>query len=206
MRKFTKKEDNFLRDNYKEIPAKQMSRMLNRSENSARQRMALLGLVVPKEITEKFKQQSQYKKGTTPKNKGKKWSDFMSKKGMANSKKTTFKKGNLPHTTLFDGCITVRTDQRGIKYKFIRVAKAKWVPLQRRVWEQKKGKIPKGCKIIFKDKNPMNCNIGNLKMVTCKELMLLNSVHNLPKPLALAVQLRGALNRQINKHKKRITA
>src|SRR5688572_9070081 len=89
MRFFTKKEDAFLRRNYKKIPAKRMATMLNRRECTARQRMKVLGIVVPPEIIEKFKQDSRFKKGSTPRNKGKK----MSKELYQKCSGTMFKKG-----------------------------------------------------------------------------------------------------------------
>ena len=38
----------------------------------------------------------RFVKGQISWNKGKKWDDYMSKEGQANSRKTTFKKGNIP--------------------------------------------------------------------------------------------------------------
>jgi hypothetical protein len=64
MRFFTPEEDDFLRQNYMTIPTKRMSLTLGRSESSARQRMALIGIVVPEEVAEMFKKQSQFKKGS----------------------------------------------------------------------------------------------------------------------------------------------
>lgn len=195
---FTKKEDKFLKDNYLTIPAKTMSKMLGRTEATARQRMALLGIKVPVEVVERFRKESQFKKGSVPPNKGKKMPP-----GVYEAvKRTMFKKGNLPQNTKNDLDISIRTDKRGINYKFIRISKAKWIPLHRFNYEKVNGKIPAKMKLIFIDRDTMNCNIENLKLVTPGELMKLNSYHNLPKPLAHIVQLRGALNRQINKHKK----
>lgn len=57
------------------------------------------------------------------------------------------------------------------KYYYIRISKAKWVLYQRYLWEQKNGKIPKGMLIIFKDKNPLNCVLENLEMISRIENM-----------------------------------
>jgi hypothetical protein len=201
---FSSKEDRFLRDNYLTIPAKKMSKMLGRSESGARQRMKLLGISVPPEVAAKFKAESQIKPGNVPANKGRGVTEWMTKAGIKASKASRFKKGGLPPTTLFNGCITLRTDNRGVKQKWIRISKNKWLPLARFKWAKKHGRIKKGIKIIHKDGDPMNCRLANLKALTCGELMKKNSYHNYPKPLALMVQLRGALNRQINKQSKKL--
>jgi hypothetical protein len=202
MRRFAAQEDQFLRDNYLTIPAKRMSRMLGRAEAVARQRMARIGLVVPREIIEQRIIDSRIKKGSTPPNKGKKWDEVMSKEAQQNCRRTTFPKGNLPHNTQYDGAIRVRADKSGISYQYIRVSLGKWELLHRFVWTMLKGKIPPKHLVVFKDGNQGNCNIDNLELITQAENMKRNTYHNYPKEIALMVQLRGALNRQINKHLK----
>ena len=204
MRFFTKQEDNFLKRNYKKIPAKRMSVMLNRTESTARQRMKLLGIIVPPEIVEKFRKKSQFKKGQEPPNKGKKWSEYMSREGMRNSRKTTFKKGQRTHNEKHDFDITVRNDKTKTQYLFIRVAKGKWVPLLRYNWEKVNGPIPKGMNLIHADGDRMNCRASNGLLLTNAELMQRNTYHRYPKEIATAIQLSGALTRQINKHLKRL--
>jgi len=53
--------------------------------------------------------------------------------------------------------------------------------------------------VIFRNADHADIRLENLELITRRELMLRNSVHNLPKPLAQAVQLLGALNRQIRR-------
>jgi hypothetical protein len=204
MRHFTKGEDQFLRENYLTIPTKRMSAILGRADSVARQRMKILGLKVPADIIAQFRAESQIKAGNVPFNKGRKLAEWMSRKSIAASKAGRFKPGGLPATTLYNGCITIRTDNRGVKSKWIRTSKARWVPLARFKWAKKHGRIKRGIKIIHKDGNAMNCNLSNLLALTAGQLMKRNSYHNYPKPLARLVQLRGALNRQINKHVKKL--
>jgi hypothetical protein len=207
-RAFTKEEDDFLRANYLTIPARRMAAMLGRREGTARQRMKLIGIVVPKEIIEQFRQRSYYKKGQTPFNKGKKGSEYLSEEALAAMSNTQFRKGNLPHNTKEDGVITIRYDhadtRNGIAYKYIRIALAKWMPLHVYNWEQKYGKVKKGYCLWCKNGDTLNCEPDNWELITRAENIKRNSIHNYPKEIALAVQLRGALNRQINKHKKKI--
>jgi hypothetical protein len=145
-----------------------------------------------------------FKKGSTPANKGKKWSEFMSKEGMRNSRSTTFKKGNLPPNTKADFVISVRKDKNRVQYLFIRVAKAKWVPLLRYNYEKLNGKITKGLNLVHADGDRMNCDASNGLLLSNAELMQRNTYHKYPKEIANAIQLRGALNRQINKHLKKV--
>lgn len=205
MRLFTPKEDKFLWNNYMAIPAKRMAKMLNRCEGTARQRMKKLGITVPPEIIEKFKQGSYIKKGNVPLNKGKKLTDYVSQESIERMKGTQFKKGQLPQNTKTDLSISIRTDNRGVRNKFIRISLSKWIPLHRYNWEKENGKIPAKQKLIFKDGNTMNCEIDNLELLTSAELMRRNSFHNnYPKEICLAIQLQGVLNRQINKHLKKL--
>lgn len=80
------------------------------------------------------------------------------------------------------------------------------MPLQRRwkmvhviEWEAVNGPLPKGHVIVFRDGNRQNVDLANLEVVSRRELMNRNTVHNLPKPVAQLVQLRGALIRKINR-------
>lgn len=68
----------------------------------------------------------RFKKGSIPVNKGRKQEEFMSKEQIEKTKATRFKKGNAPHNTKFDGCISIRTDKCGRKYFWIRTGLAKW--------------------------------------------------------------------------------
>ena len=74
-----------------------------------------------------------------------------------------------------------------------------WPRLARHVWEQHHGQIPAGHAVVFKDRNRSNCDPGNLELVTRRELMLRNSVHNLPPDLRQVIQLNGALKRVIRR-------
>ena len=79
----------------------------------------------------------------------------------------------------------------------------KWRLLHRENWKKKHGKYPKnGQAIIFIDGNKLNCDISNLALITRQELMLKNSVHNLPAPLRQVIQLTGALRRRVNERSK----
>ncbi len=110
---------------------------------------------------------------------------------------TQFKKGNLPHNAKVDGAITQRKDG----YLWVRTSLGKWTELHRVIWTQFHGEITKGHNVQFKDKNPLNCHPDNLYTISRKEQMKQNSLHNLPEEIKKVIQLRGVLNREINKDK-----
>lgn len=203
MRKFTPEEDQFLKDNYLTIPAKRMSVMLSRSESAARQRMKLLGIIVPREIAEKFKKSSQIKKGNISFNKGKKLKDYCSPEAIESMKKTQFSKGTVPPNHKPVG--SERIDSKD-GYIYVKVAEGmnQFRLKHRVVYEQNFGPIPKGYNVEFKDRNRLNCSPDNLVLRSRKENMKLNTYHNYGPEIAQVIQLRGALIRQIHKHSKRL--
>lgn len=79
----------------------------------------------------------------------------------------------------------------------------RWHPVHRLVWEAAHGPVPPGHVVVFKARMRTavleEITLDRLELVTRAELMRRNTVHNLPKPLAQLVQLRGALVRQINR-------
>ena len=198
MRKFTPEEDQFLWDNYLTIPAKRLSAMLNRTESTARQRMKLLRIVVPPEVVERFRKESQFKKGQTPPNKGKKMPPELYEK----CKATMFKKGQLPHNTAAtDGEVRMRRDKSGKAYKYIRVALGHWELYHRVIWEQAHGPIPEGMLVVFKDGDSMNCELDNLEMITMEENMARNTLHRFPAELKDVIRLSNKIKRKLHEHK-----
>jgi hypothetical protein len=86
-------------------------------------------------------------------------------------------------------------------YLEIKIAEGmrQWKLLHRVIWERCNGVIPKGQIVIFLDGNTKNINIKNMSLLTKAENMKRNTVHNYPREILHLVQLRAALNRQINK-------
>lgn len=200
-RKFTQEEDDFIRENYLTMPMCEISRKLGRSKSCARQRAPKIGCIVPAEVGELFQKQSRIKKGHVSVNKGKKQSDYMTAEAIEKTAATRFKKGNIPHNTMHDGVIMLRSYKKNghEEYYYIRVALGKWVPLHRHLWEKANGKILKGMKLAFRDGNTSNCKIENLELVTDAEMMRRNTLHaNYPKDLCQLIQLNGAMKRKIN--------
>ena len=188
--KFTQQEDDYIRENYLLIPTKRISKNLGRSESSARQRIKLLGLAIPKHITAKFKASSQIKKGATPPNKGKKQSDYMTADAIARTAKTRFKKGNKPHNCYDEvGKITIRheADKKGGRpYKFICLEIGNWMPLHTHLWELENGKVPKGCCLWFKDGDSLNADLTNIECISRSENLARNHDYDNPTDKRIA--------------------
>lgn len=93
--KYSNDEHKFIIDNVKGITLKELTMKFNKkfglnlSENAIAGQKNKLGLrsgIVG----------GRFEKGQTSFNKGKRWSEYMSEEGQRNSRKTTFKKGNVP--------------------------------------------------------------------------------------------------------------
>lgn len=104
-----------------------------------------------------------FQKGQVSWNKG--------KKGKRYSKKTEFKKGNIPPNQVDVG--TEVTDTDG--YHKIKTANPRtWEYKHKILWEKHHGKIPPGFAVIFLDGNKNNIVIENLEMVSRAELLTIN--------------------------------
>lgn len=145
------------------------------------------------------------KKGSIPKNKGKKQAEYMSADAIEKTKATRFSKGHLPHNTRHDYALSDRKDKTGRVYRYIRIGLAKWIPYHRYIWEQSNGEIPKGYNVQFKDRNTLNCTVDNLYLISkADQLKNENSLHaRYPEEVRKLIQLKGALNRQINNANKK---
>ena len=79
----------------------------------------------------------------------------------------------------------------------------RWVALHRLVWEATHGPVPAGHIIAFrpglKTTVEEEVTLDRLECITRAENMARNTYHQYPKEVALAIQAKGALTRQINK-------
>lgn len=202
---FTKAEDRFIKKHYLQFPIKALAEKMNRSFTGITGRLKAMNLQIPGEIIQQRKNIGRFKPGATPINKGKKQIEFMSAETIERTKKTRFKKGQLPHNTKKDGEIVIRhnhLDRNEKPYKWIRVKLGHWMMLQRYVWEQKHGKLPKGAIVRFKDGNTMNCSIRNLTLITQAKNMELNSIVRYPTEIRTSMHLLSKLNKKIDHAKK----
>jgi hypothetical protein len=82
----------------------------------------------------------------------------------------------------------------------------RWRAVHRIVWERANGPIPRGHAIVFRPGcrsiNAAAITVDKLELVTRRELMRRNSIHNYPEPIVQVMQARGALVRAINRRSK----
>ena len=95
---------------------------------------------------------------------------------MTGANKTSFKKGNVPHTLLPIGSESVTRDG----YTIVKVSnKGKrsdcWRPKQRLVWEKHYGPVPDGHAVVFGDGDKTNFSLDNLILVSRSQLSVMNT-------------------------------
>lgn len=202
---WTESENDFLKERFPFTKTIDICKELDRSYRSVAAQANILGL---KKDSEFLKAQLKlgyaallekgaayrFKKGDKPVNKGKKQHEYMSPEAIERTAKTRFKKGQLPPNTHYDGHERVSVEG----YVEIRVALGFYKLKHRLVWEQHHGHIPEGMIVVFKDGNRQNCDINNLELISKKENMARNTIHNYPEEIAKTVQLMGVVTRKIN--------
>mgnify|MGYP000006658893 FL=1 len=202
---YSKIEDEFLINNVRGITLKELTDRfnkkfnLNMTESSISNRKVKLGIqsgIVG----------GQFVKGQTSFNKGKKWNEYMSKKGQEGSRRTTFKKGNVPANRRPIG--SERIDKDG--YILIKMQDGhknnNWIRKHRYLYEQAYGKIPKGHKVIFADGNNRNFDLDNLVLITDAEGLIMNrnKLFKKDKDLTKAGVTVAKILDKVNKRKKDI--
>ncbi len=70
-------------------------------------------------------------------------------------------------------------------------------------WEAVHGPLPKGHALVFRDGDKRNTAVDNLELITRAELMRRNTLHRYPKEIALLIQLKGQITRQLNKRERK---
>lgn len=144
----------------------------------------------------------RFEKGHVPANKGLRrpgWSI-----GRGRMRETQFKKGQRSGVAvkLYKPIGTERISKDGYLERKVNDGlplQARWRAVHLIVWEAVHGRVPKGHAVTFINGDRRDIRLDNLKLITRRELMARNTVHNLPKPLRDTVQLLGALNRQIRR-------
>ncbi len=208
---WTPKEDRRIIELYPNCNTKELAKELGRSYKTVLNRAYFLGVKKSKAFLQKQGEKlkasgkaHRFKKGHTPMTKGKKQTEYMTPEAIARTAKTRFKKGHKSHNALRDWQETERKDSKGRPYIFIKVPGIRKAVLKHHwLWEKHTGKkVPKGYNVVFKDGNTLNVTIENLECISNAGLMSRNTLHNYPKEIKEIIQLKGAVQRQINKTKK----
>lgn len=140
---------------------------------------------------------TRFQKGLTPWNKGTHYT------AGGRSAETRFQKGHRggKAAKLYQPIGTERISKDGYLERKVNddmPLQKRWRAVHLLVWEAANGPLPAGHAVCFLDGDKRNISLDNLELVTRAELMRRNTVHKLPKDVALAVQMLGALRRQIN--------
>ena len=103
--------------------------------------------------------QTSFKKGTVPWNKG--------KKGIRNSPATEFKKGQRGRNWLPVGSMSIRKDKNSASRRFIKISEPNiWKLFAVCVWEAEHGAIPRGLVLHHIDGDSLNDAVQNLCVLT----------------------------------------
>ncbi len=201
---WTKEQDDMMKVFYSDNTIETMKILTRRTEKAIYNRANTLKLKKSEEYLAsnsacRFRREAspasianRFKKGQMAWNKGIKGLQI-------GGKETQFCKGHKPLNWKPVGHIRLTIDG----YYEIKMAEGmqKFKLLHRVIWERCNGAIPKGHICIFLDGNSKNLEVTNLALITRVQNMKRNSLHSYPKELAEIIQLRGALNRQLNKRK-----
>lgn len=169
MFKFNQEQKNFLYNNYLAIGNNELTSLFNNKFNTNLHKSQIKSFKAHNKLNSGLT--GQFKKGKKPWNKGKKWDEYMGKDSQSNALKTCFKKGNRPHNHKPVGSERLSKDG----YIEIKISEPrKWQTKHSFIYEQKKGKIPKGYIVCFADGNKYNFDIENLILVKRQENLIMN--------------------------------
>ena len=80
-------------------------------------------------------------------------------------------------------------------YLMVKLRNRQYVLKHKWMWESEHGKVPAGYALKFIDGNPLNCVLGNLRLISRAENMANNTIHNLPEDLKEVIRLKNKINR-----------
>lgn len=204
-----------LRD-YADTPTTELARKLGRSPRAVYECAYALGLRKSAQYMATHKPgrldgirggATRFKPGQTPPNKGLRRPGW----GPGRMKETQFKKGRpASEARNYRPIGSLRLSKDGYLERKVTddpsiVPAQRWVGVHRLVWESANGAIPPGHIVCFRagmrTTEPDKITADRLELISRVENMRRNTLHNLPKPVADVVRLRGCINRQINKRK-----
>jgi hypothetical protein len=212
---WTPAEDALLAERYPNEPTADIARDLHRDVTTVYRRASRLGLFKTEAYMsspascrlrrgDEVGRDHRFKKGQTPHNKGKR------RPGWAPGRmaETQFKKGHRggKAAQLYQPIGTERPYKGGYTQRKVNDD----FPLQRRwkfvhviAWEEAHGPVPPGHCVAFKNRDKTDVRLDNLELISRAENMRRNSYHRYGKDIARVIQLRGAVQRQINKRDRR---
>jgi hypothetical protein len=132
------------------------------------------------------------------------WNKGTHYKAGGRSKLTRFKPGHIPRNWKAVGSTRINSEgYRDIKITDLGRGALDWRGIHRLNWIAVHGPIPKTHFLRFRDGDRLNALVENLELVTRAEHLRRNYHDRYPLEIKRIVQLRGALQRQINKREGR---
>lgn len=162
-RGLTKKEKKIIEDNYLLVPIKRLCKQMKRSSSCLTGYLKRSGLQVPEWLIKQRKEMGRFKEGNISFNKGKKQSEFMSKKAILKTIASRFKSGQIPKNHKPIGYERISVDG----YSEVKFAEPNVFKLKHRIaYEYYNNVILSSKDIIrFKDGNRQNFKSDNLYKV-----------------------------------------
>ncbi|PSR53885.1 hypothetical protein AHMF7605_10335 [Adhaeribacter arboris] len=175
--KLSPEDEQYLRDNYRVKSYSVIAKKLKRKTGAIANTAWRLGLKrTPEEQRAIFLKYNTgcYKIGHRPTN-----ADQL--KGRHLSPQTEFKKGQQAINLKPVGTITIRNDQRGVPYRWIKLSDGTWQPLHIHNYIKAYGPVPEGHIVVFRNKDTMNAAPNNLECIT-KAVNALRNKGYIPRP------------------------
>lgn len=205
-------EIELLKAEYADSPTADLARRLGHELHAVYQKASVLGIKKSAAFFESGRagrimrgkedprmRATQWTTGSNPWNKGRKGWDAGGR-----SAQTRFQPGSLPHTTLPVGQYRLCSGQLQLKTSETPGPNHKrWTPVSRLVWESAHGPVPPGHIVVFKPGR----KTATLELITPDALECItradnarrNHIKNKSPELAMLVQLKGAITRQVNR-------
>jgi hypothetical protein len=201
---WTTSEDDLLRSRYADEPTESIAAALKRTMSSVYYRARRIGLYksaaflarLRSDVNQKLLlsgETTRFHPGQKPWNRGIRFDVG------GRSSETRFKPGHKTHNwrpigyerMTRDGHLERKVTDTGVKRIDYRL-------VHHLVWRAAGREIPPGHVLTFRDGDKRNFDLDNLELLPRKQLMQRNSCHNYGPEVAKLVQLRVAINRQIN--------
>jgi len=209
-RYWTPAEEQLLRERYPDTPTSELCALLNRKAADVYAKAQDLGvskseafLTGPNSGRKRAgcaPNAGTFKPGLIPWNKG---THFCAG---GRSAETRFRPGEKPQTWVPIGTVAKSGDgywKRKVRGDAPRgMSRRNWVWLHIECWEQHHGAVPPNHLVAFKNGNRDDIRIENLELVSRRDWIKRHTLHNLPKEIVQVIQLKGALQRQVNKRAK----
>lgn len=196
----------FLREHYADTPTRAVAETLSRSYATVAERAAALGLrksaaFLASPASGRMQRGTQL--GATSRwAKGHRtWNTGIRYTAGGRSGETRFAKGSKPHNWRPVG--SYRVNAEGYLDRKVRDGSGvrNWVAVHRLVWEETHGPVPAGYQVRFKagrfSTDLEAITPDALELVSYRDSMLRNSIHNLPAPLVDVIHARAGLVKRI---------